>query len=236
MRLLRSGDCFRDHQNSKATTGEQRGPRGSSERGLARADLRYLLRPGARTGEMLLPICQISAQGIEIEAGKRAVRALEIAQGTFQNRARTDKVALGLMMKSDRQLNHTLDMQTEMRTETPTRGAVVKIIARYRAPNVFENLMRVEEVGVVEQIDTPVDLCVVERHGYSGLALHRLYDAVRQSTCFHRVSGARLPKLVEHCYGKCMSLKHMSVIRFCFGIQIAFKYKLSCRTFPGVAR
>ena len=48
--------------------------------------------------------------------------------------------------------------------------------------------MSVEEVGVVEQVDTPVDLCVVERHGYSGLALHRLYDAVRQSTCFHRVS------------------------------------------------
>jgi len=47
---------------------------------------------------------------------------------------------------------------------------VARTIARYRAPNVFENLMSVEEVGVVEQIDAPVDLCVVERHGYNGLA------------------------------------------------------------------
>src|SRR6266849_703119 len=161
MRILRSGDCFRDHQNSKSTTGEHSEHRGSSERGLARDDLRHL-RPGASTGEMLLPICQISAQGIEIEAGKRAFRALEIAQGTFQNRARTNKVALGLMMKGDRQLNQTLEVQTEM--------AGARAIARYRAPDVFENFMSVEEVGVVEQVDTSVDLCVVVRHGYNGLA------------------------------------------------------------------
>jgi len=232
---MRSGDCFRDHQNSKATTGEHGGHRGSSERGLARADLRYL-RPGARTGEMLLPICQLRAQLVEIEVGKGAVRALEIAQGTFQNRARTDKVALGLMMKSDRQLNQTLDMQTEMRTEAPTRGAVARTIARYRVPNVFENLMSVEEVSVVEQGNTSVDLCVVERHGYNGLAS---IDCTTPFDNLHvsiEYAGARLPKLVEHCYGKCMSLKHMSVIRFCFGIQIAFKYRSSCRSFPGAVR
>jgi len=61
-------------------------------------------------------------------------------------------------------------MQTEMRTEMPTRGAVARPIARYRAPDVFENFMSVEEVGVVEQVDTSVDLCVVERHGFNGLA------------------------------------------------------------------
>jgi len=56
-------------------------------------------------------------------------------------------VAFGLVMKSDRQLNHALDMQTQM----PTRGPV----AGQRAPDVFENLMSAEKVGVVER-STPL--------------------------------------------------------------------------------
>jgi len=71
MRILRSSDCFHGHQNSKATTGEHRGHSGSSGLGLAlaRDDLRCL-RPGASTGEMFLPICQLSAQPVEIEIWK----------------------------------------------------------------------------------------------------------------------------------------------------------------------
>ncbi len=61
-------------------------------------------------------------------------------------------------MKSDRQLNQALEMQTKM----PARGTDARPIARYRAPNVFENLMRVEEVSAVEQIDTSVQVCFVE--------------------------------------------------------------------------
>jgi hypothetical protein len=49
-------------------------------------------------------------------------------------------------MEGDSQLNHTLDVQTEM----PTQG----LVARQRAPDVFEGFMSVEEMGAVEQIDT----------------------------------------------------------------------------------
>jgi hypothetical protein len=59
-------------------------------------------------------------------------------------------------MKSDRQLNHTLEMQTKM----PARGIIAGLAARYRAPDVFENFMCVEKVGAVEQIDTSVDVSV----------------------------------------------------------------------------
>jgi hypothetical protein len=97
------------------------------------------------------PELQLSAQPVEIEIGKRAVRAVEIAHGTLQNRARTHMVACGRVMKSDRQLNHPLEM--------PTRGSV----AGQRAPDVFENFMSVEKVGAVEQVEASVEVLVVER-------------------------------------------------------------------------
>ena len=57
-------------------------------------------------------------------------------------------------MKSDRQLDQALDMQPEM----PVRGRVAGLdfgliarsIARYGAPDVFENFMGVEKVPAVE--------------------------------------------------------------------------------------
>jgi len=55
--------------------------------------------------QMLPPDFQLGAQPVEIEIGKRTVRAVEIAHGTLQNRVRADMVASGLVMKSDRQLN-----------------------------------------------------------------------------------------------------------------------------------
>jgi hypothetical protein len=115
--------------------------------------------------QMPPPECQFSAQPVEIEIGERAVRAVEIAHGTLENRARTYKVASGHMMESDRQLNHTLEVQAER----PTQGAGP--IARDRAPHVFESFMRVEEPGAVEQTDTAVDLCIVE-HGFNECGLY----------------------------------------------------------------
>ena len=88
---------------------------------------------------MLPPGCQLGAQPVEIEIGKRAVRAVEIAHGTLQNRARTDMVAFGLVMKSDRQLNHTL--------EVPAQRAMLRRLT----PSVFEDLVGVEEAGGVEE-------------------------------------------------------------------------------------
>jgi hypothetical protein len=88
---------------------------------------------------MLPPGFQLGAQPVEIEIGKRAVRAVEIAQGTLQHRARTHKVAFGLVMKSDRQLNQTLEM--------PAQGAMLRRLT----PSIFKDLVGVEEAGGVEE-------------------------------------------------------------------------------------
>ena len=98
--------------------------------------------------EITPPECQVSAQPVEIEIGKRVVRAADVAQGTLQNRARAYMSAFGLVMKRDCQLNHTLDVLTEM----PTGGP----IAGHRVPDVLENFMRVEKVGAVKKTDTSV--------------------------------------------------------------------------------
>src|SRR4029077_15832714 len=89
--------------------------------------------------QITLPDFQLSAQPMEIEMGKRAVRAADVAHGTLENRARTDMVAFGLVMKGDRQLNHAL--------QVPAQGPV----AGQRAPDVFENFVRVEKVGAIEK-------------------------------------------------------------------------------------
>src|SRR5713226_5985167 len=100
------------------------------------------------------PGCQLRAQPVEIEIGERAIRAVEIAHATLQNRARADMVAFGLVMKSDRQLNQTL--------QVPARQAMKGCLA----PDVFESFMGVEKVGAVEQIEASVKLCLVVRHGH----------------------------------------------------------------------
>jgi len=60
-------------------------------------------------------------------------------------------------MKSDGQLYHAL--------QVPARRAVKRCLA----PDVFEDLVGVEKVGMVEQIETSVERCLVVRHGHSGL-------------------------------------------------------------------
>lgn len=108
------------------------------------------------------PEFQFRAQTVEVEIGKQAVRAVEIVHSTLQNRARTHTVAFGLVMKSYRQLNQTLDMQAEM----PARGPV----AGQRSPDVLENFMSVEELlgieQIEEQIEPSVEVCMAGRHGH----------------------------------------------------------------------
>src|ERR1700675_180366 len=89
--------------------------------------------------QMLPPECELSVQPVQIEIGKGAVRDADITHGTLQNRARTHMVALGLVMKSDRQLNHTL--------EVPAQGAMTRRLT----PDVFEDLVGVEKTSSIEQ-------------------------------------------------------------------------------------
>jgi len=64
-------------------------------------------------------------------------------------------------MEGDRQLNHTLDVETEdVETEMATRRPV----ARQGAPNVFESFMSVEEMGAVEEVEASLEVLVVLAH------------------------------------------------------------------------
>jgi hypothetical protein len=96
---------------------------------------------------------QLSAEPNQIELRERNVSTVEIVERSRQNRTRTFKVARGLVMKSDGQLNHSLDM--------PARRAV----ERQGAPDVLKLFMGVKEPGAVEEIDTSVEILVVGRHG-----------------------------------------------------------------------
>jgi hypothetical protein len=75
-------------------------------------------------------------------------------------------VASGLMMKSDRQLNHTLYMLPEI----PRRRPVAGPISIQGAPDVFERFMSVEKVGSVEQIEASVEVPAVGQDSHSGWA------------------------------------------------------------------
>jgi hypothetical protein len=121
--------------------------------------LKFLLVRAFGMIQMPAPDFQVSAQPVEIETGERAVRAVEVAHGTLQNRARADIVVLGVVMKSDRQLNQAL--------KVPARHAMKGCLT----PDVFEDLVGVEKVGTVEQIETSVKLCFVVWHGHNGLAI-----------------------------------------------------------------
>jgi hypothetical protein len=121
--------------------------------GLAPDDLRRL-RSGGGAGEMLAPIRQVSAQAFEVEIRERAVCAIEIAQGPIQDRACPNTVAGGLMMKSDGQLHHALEMPPQ------------RPVGRHFAPDILENLMRVKKERSVEQIEPLFELPVTGRHGH----------------------------------------------------------------------
>jgi len=51
-----------------------------------------------------------------------------------------------------------------MKTETSSRRAV----ARQSPPDVFENFVGVEELGMVEQIEASLQILVVKRDGHKG--------------------------------------------------------------------
>jgi hypothetical protein len=139
---------------------------------------------------MLLPIRQISAQLVEVELGKRSAGALEIAHGPFQNRARTQAIALGFVMEGDCQLNQTLHVQTAV--------AIRRAVARQRAPDVLQNFVSVEEMGSVEKIEASLEapMIKVKRNGHSRLASADY--VVRQSTCFHRLIDDLHPEKCIH--------------------------------------
>ena len=101
--------------------------------------LQFSIARALGMSQITLPDFQLSAQPVEIEIGERAVRTADVAHGTLQNRARTDMVAFGLVMKCDRQLNHTL--------EVPAQGTMMGCLT----PGVFEDLVGVEEAGGVEE-------------------------------------------------------------------------------------
>jgi hypothetical protein len=92
------------------------------------------------------PGCQVSAQLLQIDIGKRGVRAMEIADGSFQNRARTHMISGRFMMKSDRQLNQALEMTTQ------------GLVRRHGAPDVLQSFMGVKKMGAIKEIDTAVNV------------------------------------------------------------------------------
>jgi len=63
-------------------------------------------------------------------------------------------VPLGLMVKSNRQLNHTLEMP-------PHRH-----VAGNGVPDVLKNFMSVKKMGVVKKTEAPLEILaiIVERH------------------------------------------------------------------------
>jgi hypothetical protein len=124
--------------------------------------VQFFFAPAFGIIRMLPPDFQLSAQPIEIEIGKRAVRSVEVANGALQNRARADMVASGLVMKGDRQLNHTL--------EVPAQGTMTGSLT----PGVLENLVGVEKVCAVEQIKASAKAPLVGCDGHNGLVLNRL--------------------------------------------------------------
>src|SRR5580692_842986 len=125
-------------------------------------------------------------------------------------------------MKSDGQLNHSLDM--------PARRAV----ERQGAPDVLKLFMGVKEPGAVEEIDTSVEILVLGGTVNKGLKLHTILDSP-PCTCqpdnLHVSIDCWVVGILKNVYRwkpKSMSLKHMRLIRFHFGTQIAFKHKSPC--------
>jgi hypothetical protein len=120
---------------------------------------RYAWKRGARTsvckicaGKVTLPFSKLIAQACKVNFRKRIVGAREIATGSIKDRSRADKVVTRLVMKSDRQLNQTLQM--------PAAGAS----AGRRPPNVFQHLVGVEKMSAIEQPDAPYQVSTIGFH------------------------------------------------------------------------
>ena len=106
---------------------------------------------------------------LEIKIGKRFVGAFQISQGALEYRARSHIVSSGLMMKSHRHLNQTLDVATQVSTSrVAARSFSIQLCSIQSPPNILKNLMRVEEMGAVEQLDSPAEFIVlVGRQGHN---------------------------------------------------------------------
>lgn len=88
---------------------------------------------------MLAPGLQAGSQALHIQFRERFLHAAEIAQRALQNRAGPDVIALRLVMKRYRQLNQSLEMASEA------------AVAGGFAPEVFKDLMSVEEAAGIKQ-------------------------------------------------------------------------------------
>lgn len=97
------------------------------------------------------PRCQLGAQQVEIESGERFLPAPKISQSTFQYRVRAHKIARRLMMKSDCQLHHPLEM-------LPQRQ-----VKRHFTPSIFEGLVSVEKTRLIKQFDAAIEVPIMVR-------------------------------------------------------------------------
>jgi hypothetical protein len=92
-------------------------------------------------GKVTLPGSKLGTQARKVNFRKRLLGASEIATRSIKDRSRTDKIVARLMMKSDRQLNQSLEM--------PAPGASTS----QRPPNIFKHFMGVEKMGAVKEPD-----------------------------------------------------------------------------------
>jgi hypothetical protein len=89
-----------------------------------------------------LPIRKIGAQAIEVEIGKRLFCAGKISQRTVKNGAGAREVIARLVMKSDGQLHHALEVPAQ------------RLPASRCSPGVFERLMGVKKMPRIKQAET----------------------------------------------------------------------------------
>jgi hypothetical protein len=122
-------------------------------------------------GKVTLPGSKVGTQADKVNFRKRLLCANEVATGSIKDRSRSDKVVPRLMMKSDSQLNQTLEM--------PAPGASTS----RRSPNIFKYFVGVEKVGAIEEIDTVRETCTIGgRFGHSeNASLVRLFRNIQLS-------------------------------------------------------
>jgi len=88
---------------------------------------------------------------VEVESGERRLGAGQVAQRAIEHGAGAPQIAARLVMKSDGELNHPLQMFL--------RGGG----ARQGPPDVFQNFVGVEEVGAVEQVKAALEGLAMDR-------------------------------------------------------------------------
>ena len=91
--------------------------------------------------ERFAPVAEGLKQGRQLDMPKAPRRLGEIRDGAFQHRSHAHPVSRGIVVEGYRDLYHTLKK--------------LLVFGRCRAPDVFEGFVGVEELGVIEQADSP---------------------------------------------------------------------------------